>query len=586
MEQKNIKPNQLLIHTLKDKKNWAMLTLAILLVTVIIIPMLVRSTIGYESGIHEGFVGVGLFFVVLIVLVNCLIDFNYLHDARKFGYYASKPMSAIKRINQIIISNFMFGMTFILMLFVVSIINGHDLSMYYIIPIAWMSILILLSALGSLLSGNTIIAAITTIFNFLLPLVFLGVVYFAVTVVSDITIGFSVNQIMDFILTNIYKLELIYMVEYAETFSFMFFIVLLIECLLIYSVIRWTLTHRKNERIGEFIIFRGYKYFVALMFSVLVPYLFTSMFDTHDFLMKLITFIILGSLTYYVALVILDKSFKLKKVAFKLLIGFMSLFIIIVSVAGFSVKTIEKNLPEMDAVEKVFLSNSNGFYMGEWPKQEYVGLGSITGNKIETYNLPTYQSDDAIRKIITLHEALIENPETGYYGYFNVVYFLKDGSVMKRFYELRPTGGVVNQDFEAALNDLVRTDGNKEVMFPFIYDEKVRAKYSSITLNVQSNFDSYDQFLSKEEIELFVIAMKKDIDFYFENAEFGSYDYGFNNNEFYFQHQLGIYDEDIKDDTTYIQPINGTNRLKGYNIPHYFDHTRDFLKTITKEQSN
>ncbi len=376
------------------------------------------------------------------------------------------------------------------------------------------------------------------------------------------------------------------MTDYAETFSFMFFVVLLIESILIYIVIRWTLTHRKNERIGEFIIFRGYKYFVALMFSVLVPFLFTSMFNTHDFLLKLITFIILGSLTYYVALVILDKSFKLKKVAFKLLIGFMSFFIIIVSVAGFSVKTVEKNLPSIDAVEKVFLSNASGFYMGEWPEQDYIGLGSITAKDIEKYNLPTYQSEDAIRKIITLHEALIENPETGYYGYFNVVYFLKDGSVMKRFYELRPNGGQVNQDVEVAVSDLMRTDANKKVMFPFIYDEEVRAKYSSMTLSVQSNFDMYDQFLSKEEIELFVTAMKKDIDFYFENAEFGSYDYGFSNNEFYFQHQLGVYDEDIKDDTTYIQLNNGANRLKGYNIPHYFDYTRDFLKTINEDQSN
>ena len=80
---------------------------------------------------------------------------------------------------------------------------------------------------------------------------------------------------------------------------------------------------RKNERIGDQIVFTGYKNFVALLVTTLIPLAFSSALYNNDYVAKLISFVILGSITFYVTIAIFEKSFKIDKSAFKLLAAFM-----------------------------------------------------------------------------------------------------------------------------------------------------------------------------------------------------------------------------------------------------------------------
>jgi len=76
-----------------------------------------------------------------------------------------------------------------------------------------------------------------------------------------------------------------------------------------------------------------------------------------------LSFIILGGLTYYVALVVLDKSFRIRPKAIKVLVVFMSIFLVIVLVSGVMVTNIQGKTPDIDKIKGVYISTSSYVYL-------------------------------------------------------------------------------------------------------------------------------------------------------------------------------------------------------------------------------
>jgi len=568
------KSKQLLIHHLLEKKNWAVLTLIVLIITVVILPMLV------DTEISEEFLAVGVVEVFIVILVNCLIDFNYLHDSKKYGYYLSKPHSNIKRIHMVLISNALFATFFMGLLWLIGAVLDLYIFEMFLISTGWLVMLMLLTALSSLLSGNTIIAGLATAFNFALPLLIMGVMYFAMDIVGDIVIGINVDIIMNYIVQNIYKIESLYLIEYGYDMSIMYFVVLGCNSLVIYGIMRWVLKHRKNERIGEHIVFKGYKYFIALMFSIMVPFIFTNAIYNREYGTKLISFVILGSLTYYVALVILEKSFKLKKIAIKLLVTFMVVFLSIVLASGFIVKLIEKDIPEISEIESVFVSSSNEIFV---PTQnEVISLRKIDSVDLERSELPVYESDESIQLILDLHNSLIDNPKYNYYNDINIVYYLKDGSKVVRYFNLGHYSDDYNKEVGQLLIDLMMTEEHKKLVYPFFYKDEYRDLMKNISIEINGDIYNDKISLSQSEREQFASAVKQDIEYYYTHKSDGIIMIGYQTNYINFPREISgdVYEGNTANDYLYITIWSGDRRFKNFDIPSYFVHTRAFIKDI------
>ncbi|MBI9012608.1 MAG: hypothetical protein JEZ08_10300 [Clostridiales bacterium] len=577
METKNTSMNkskQLLIHHLLEKKNWAVLTLIVLIITVMILPMLM------DTDISEEYIAMGVAEVFIVILVNCLIDFNYLHDSKKYGYYLSKPISSIKRIHMVLISNALFATFFMGLLCLIGIILKLEIFEMFLVSSAWLLMLILLTSLSSLLSGNTIIAGLSTAFNFALPLFIMGVMYFAMDIVGDIVIGINVDIIMDYIIQNIYKIESLYLIEYGYNMSIMYFVVLGCNCLVIYGFMRWALKHRKNERIGEHIVFNGYKYFIALIFSIMVPFIFTNALYNHEYVTKLISFVILGTLTYYVALVILEKSFTLKKVAIKLLVIFMVVFLSIVLASGFAVKLIEKNIPDISEIDSIFVSSTD--YILLPGDNDYVHLRDIDTEDVEKIKLPVYQSDEAKQLVLDLHKSLIDNPNYYYHTNVNIVYYLKDGSKTSRYFDLGYHGEDYNEKLEVILTKLMSTKEHKKIVYPFFYNDDYRNSLKNIRIEMSSKSYNEKIYLSKSEVEQFAFAVKQDIDYYLGHKDDGVVTIGYQDNYINFPSVIkgDDYEGDIENDYLYIEIWSGDSRFKNFDIPGYFVHTRAFIEDL------
>lgn len=577
METKNTSMNkskQLLIHHLLEKKNWAVLTLIVLIITVVILPMLM------DSDISEEYIAMGVAEVFIVILVNCLIDFNYLHDSKKYGYYLSKPMSSIKRIHMVLISNALFATFFMGLLCLIGIVLKLDMIESFLVSSGWLIMLILLTSLSSLLSGNTIIAGLSTAFNFAIPLLIMGVMYFAMDIVGDIVIGINVDILMDYIIQHIYKIESLYLLEYVYNMSVMYFVVLGCNCLVIYGLMRWALKHRRNERIGEHIVFNGYKYFIALMFSIMVPFIFTSNLYSQEYVTKIIAFVILGSLTYYVSLVILEKSFKLKKVAIKLLVTFMVVFVSVVLASGFTVKLLGMNVPDITEIDSIIVSSTNRAFLPS--KNDHVNLRNIDSEDIEKYKLPVYQSEEAKQLIIDLHQSLINNSNYNYHTDINIVYYLKDGSKKTRYFDLGYFKGENNEELNEIFEELRKTKEHKENVYPYFYKDDYRDLLKNISIEMNSKSYNEKIYLSKAEIEEFAFAVKQDIDYYHMHKNDGSILIGYQPNYINFPQILSgdNFEGDTVNDYLYIEIYSGDSRFKSFDIPGYFAHTRDFIENI------
>ena len=587
MEQKNIKHSNflnLLLNGLKEKRNWFILSMAILITTVLIVPMLIGSDI------NEANIVVGIVEIFIIVFLNCIIDLSYLHDIKKYSFYLSKPNSEKDKINLFLVNNIVFALINILPLWILSMMMNFDTVEIFTVAFPWLIIGIFVAALSGVLSGNSISSGIDTIFNFTLPLLLLGVIYFALNIVEKVAIGFNTDILMENFISNVYRIDYLYFIKFVEDSNWLLYSVLFVFIpTIIYLITMKLLKKRKNEKIGEFIVYDGYKNFIALLASTLVPFLFSTVTRNSSVVGLLLSFLILGSLTYYVAMAILEKSFKLNKNSFKLLAIFMTMFIGFVFVGGVVTKQYENKIPNINEIEGVVISNDNGIYIEE--KEEYVKYYDIDISFEKYDDIVIYKSDEAKKAIIDIHKAILENNSYERYNNVNIIYFLKDGSEFKRYYRLGENRYyepdhtneerkiITNDKLNDAAKNLVSTDEFKEKVLKFIYDDI----YSENFTNGKTMINGNEIEFTKKDIVNLRNALKKDIEKNMVGKDLIMIYALVNNTENYlnqYSYNMEKYDENRD---VYIERMNitfdqGSKRAHYYAIPSFFNNTMEFLK--------
>lgn len=578
MEMKNIlpsKPITMILHQLKEKKSWTLLTLLIVTITVVVLPMLM------EMDISEEYIILGLIEVIAVVLINCLIDFSYLHDSRKYGYYLSKPISNVQRLNMNLVVNIIFASMFIVLLYTIAVFNNLMITELFLMPIAWLFVLMFLVGFSSYLSGNTIIAAIATVFNFTLPLFILGVAYFAMAVVGDIAIGYNAEIILEYIVENIYRLDIMYFEYFIDSKNLIAYFALLIGiCSAIYVATRFVIKRRENERIGEHLVFNGYKYFVALMMSTLFPFIFANSIDNNSYITKLISFVILGSITYYVALVILEKSFRLKKSAYKLLIVFMIVFMGLVSGMGMAVKSTEKDVPNVEDIKEIYISDNSWIYIEELDRG--FQIYNLEYGKIMKYGIFLYESNESIEAITDLHKSIVNNPNYNRNIQLNIIYFLKDGSRINKYFELGSTDDKRNESLDQIAKNLELSEEYKNYTMPFLFDSSYEKEINRITINYD-NFKTQKRIvLEKESFNEFLETYKTDIEYMIENDENSFTNLSFRSKEFNFWNRSLEPKSDKKEELYISFEMNfEDNSISTFQIPVYFTNTMNLIENYT-----
>jgi hypothetical protein len=304
----------MLIYSIKEKKNWVLLSTVIIFLTTLLIPYILRVD-------EEVFIMFGIVELFILVFINCLVDNSFLHNESKLTYYSSKPLTLSRQIMINIVTNVVFT-AYLLVIIVLSVVfQGLDYEIFRVFKmlVPWLAAIILLASLSSILSGNTLMAGAMTIFNFCLPLIIFLVTMFIFSILENVVIGFSADVLNDYFLNNIYRLDYLYFIIYTNNKSvdLVYFLLLSIILIFISMLIRRFIKRRKNENTG-FIVFNGFKYFVSVLACLIIPAFFSiSMSGYTGIASRLIISALLAVLSYYIIIAFIEKSFRISKLSIK-----------------------------------------------------------------------------------------------------------------------------------------------------------------------------------------------------------------------------------------------------------------------------
>ena len=495
----------MLIYSIKEKKNWVLLSTVIIFLTTLLIPYILRVD-------EEVFIMFGIVELFILVLINCLVDNSFLHNESKLTYYSSKPLTLSRQIMINIVTNSVFT-AYLLVLIVLSVVfQGLDYEIFRVFKmlVPWLAAIILLASLSSILSGNTLMSGAMTIFNFCLPLIIYLVIMFIFTILENVVIGFSAQSLSEYFLNNIYRLDYLYFTRYIDhgTVDFVYLLLLSIILIFISMLIRRFIKRRKNENTG-FIVFNGFKYFVAVLACLIIPAFFSiSMSGYTGIASRLIISALLAVLSYYIIIAFIEKSFRISKLSIKVFAVSMAIFAAVMVSTVAVANQYKDFVPDPADVKMSFVGNQRWYVTdidryinGKYP-YENMDISDWKRNR----NIITYEDKDIIENITELHKEILKDQtfyhQSTYYGINNFViaYWMKDGSTVIRNYTLTPTDQLT-KEHEAKnelANKIINSKDYKEQKFYYLYDEKY---YSGRNLYVKlRNINDYSMVL--EDISL------------------------------------------------------------------------------------
>jgi len=506
----------LLTYLIKEKKNWALLSTVIIFLTTLIIPYILRAD-------EEFFIMFGIVELFILVFINCLVDNSFLHNESKLTYYRSKPVTLSRQIIINIVTNAVFTV-YLLALIVLSVVfQGLDYEILEVFKmlIPWLSAIILLASLSSILSGNTLMAGAMTIFNFCLPLIILLVTMFIFSILENIVIGFSADVLNDYFINNIYRLDYLYFTRYVDSKSIDLAYLLLLPIILIFiSLLLYKfIKRRKNENTG-FIVFNGFKYFVAVLACLIIPASFSISLARYTTMAnRIIISALLAVLSYYIIIAFIEKSFKISGSSIKVFIVSMVVFAAITGGTVAVASQYENMVPEAEDVQMAYVGNQIWSVNAttDFLKGRSKSNSSFTEWK-RNRSMIIYEEIDNIKNITELHKEILKDQtfyhESNYYGVNNFViaYWMKDGSTIIRDYTLTAVDKSTNEhEVKTRIaNKIVNSNDFKKQEFYYLFDEEY---YSGRKLHAKlKNIDDYSTIIEDINLNDIRDVLIKDID--------------------------------------------------------------------------
>jgi hypothetical protein len=519
MELKNLmhkNSTTIILNRLKEKRNWFLVSFTIMLITVVILP------IAMGNGIDEENIVLGMVEIFFLVYINCMIDLSYLHDQRKLSYNISKPITDIQKINITIIVNVIFTAVLVAFLGIIAVSTDSSyIGEMFMVTIPWLLAGIFTAALSSILTGNTVAAGFATIINFTLPLLVLAIINYFFQIVEDIAVGFNSNILFNNFLENIYRIDILYFVKYIdEDFDFTYLLVLAGVLIFLYGLILTMSKRRKHERAGDLVVVDGYKSVISILVAALAPAVFSVLFYNTDFTGRMISFVLLSALAFYLINAILEKSFRINQFAVKLFIGFIVFFLLFIVVSDVTTEKFEKKVPLVVDVSSIYISQNTWIYSAE--EGEGMEVYSADEEFIEKSEGILFRNPGSIQSIINMHKEITKNQDYFYDLNFVIVYFMKDGSTLYRYYDLDYDEEYKGEK-DRFVTDFVNSREYKEKRLRFVYDDEYfnALDISDIEVTFEDkDYNSKVVDLRMEDVDLDMLRlnMKKDYDDYLSSC--------------------------------------------------------------------
>lgn len=438
----------LIIHSLKSKKNWFLLNIAICIVVAIVLPILFDSA-------YEFFSASALFIASVIILISTFSDLIFLHDDRKISYYLSKPISLIKKINISLISNIIFCTITFLITFLIASSSGAILSnvkymefvdkylSYIHVMYAWLMVLIFVITFSSELTGNTTVSVLVSLFNFTLPLILYFITSYIFYILDSVITGISTDIMSQIFLENILPLEKIYFIDYGANgnIDIFFFIRLIAFCAVIYIATIFFAKKRKNENTGDFIVHSSFKYFMSLFASLIAPMFITMVMVGSNLITLVIVLVILSMLSYYILISAFNKSFRISVHALKIYIPFIIVIIMSIFTSSFIINKKSEYVPAESDVKAVYIGDGMSYLEDakllkkssyRWNSLFKSGYEDVKNND----SLVILHEKESIKKVIELQQTLMNDELTQSYREFHIIYYLNSGKKVVRTYRL------------------------------------------------------------------------------------------------------------------------------------------------------
>jgi len=469
----------MLLYSIKEKRNWVLLSTVIIFLTTLVIPYILRADEGT-------FILFGIVELFILVFINCLVDNSFLHNESKLAYYRSKPVPLRNQIILNIATNAIF-MVYLLALIVLSVVfQGLDYEILEVFKmlIPWLLAIILLASLSSILSGNTLMAGAMTIFNFCLPLIILLVTMFIFTILENTVIGFSADVLNDYFINNIYRLDYLYFVRYVDNESIDLTYLLLLPIIMIFIslLINKFIKRRKNENTG-FIVFDGFKYFVAVLACLIIPAAFSISFSRYiNIGSRLFISALLAVLSYYIIIAFIEKSFRISRSSIKVFLVSMVIFTAVTGSTVAIANQYKDLVPNPEDVQMAYVGNQRWSIneIDRFLKDDYKSENLDFTEWKRNRNIVTYEDKDSIKNIAELHKEILKDQtfyhQSNYYGVnsFVIAYWMKDGSTIIRDYKLTAQDPFT-KEHEVKIdlaNKLLNSNDYKKQNFYYLYDEE------------------------------------------------------------------------------------------------------------------
>ena len=421
--------------------------------------------------------------VFVLVFVNCMVDNSFLHNDSKLAYYKSKPVSMNQQISINIIVNLIFA-GYLLILIAASVAFqklDYEIIKIFKIIIPWLSAGIFTAALSSILSGNTLVAGVLTVFNFALPAIIYLIIQFMFSILENLIAGFSTDVLMDYFVNKFYKLNYIYFDDYYDKpVDFIYFLILGVILICLTLLILKMLKKRKNENTGNFIVFDGYKYFVSVFACLIVPAAFSVISGVYNIASAIIVSLLMAVLTYYIIIATMEKSFKISNLSIKVFVASMAVFVAMMGCTLSIASYYKDAVPSAEDVRIAYVGNSRWVYDSIRTLAE--DDGQLSENDISLIQKSSgavlFTDNENIKAVTELHRAILSDnkyydEENYYYNpEINIIYYMKDGKFILREYKINNDSGVDNSVKDEIANRILSSQEFKEKNYYYLYDEK------------------------------------------------------------------------------------------------------------------
>lgn len=517
---------KLVIHSLKNKKNWFLLNLAITVIITIIMPTLFRANYGFFSA----------FTMILsagLILVSSFKELSFLHDDRKISYYLSKPINMMNKINIALISNAIFTTVVFLLTFAISSLAGAifsandpanvlegfkyiefvNSSLTFVKSLyAWLMTIGFVIIISSALTGNDTVSVFVTIFNYAIPAIIYLVITFICNILDNSIVGVSSEVMVQSFVDKFLPLEKIYFADYffKKAIDVIYFLRLVIYFGIVYTLTIFAVKTRKNERTGDFIVHNGFKYFISIFVSLLLPMFVTSNMRNYDIFTVVAVLILLSALSYYILISVLDRGFRISKQAIQIYIPFIIIFVASIFIGSVALKARTAFIPDSSDIKAVYVGSNTSYLKDakylrkteyKWDSLIKASYDDIKDND----SVLVLQEKESIEKVIMLQKALMnKKEEENYYRNLYIIYFLDNGKKVIRSYN-------IPYDYEdysilMEIGDLARTEEFIQKRFKVFNDEEYinNVRFSNVYVYSNGQQHNLANFNYKKFAELYV----------------------------------------------------------------------------------